>query len=70
MLFKHNITDVYVCGCVLEYCVKETALDSSKLLFNTYIISSSTICLNPQNKDQTEEFLESQDIKIVDSTHF
>jgi len=37
-LKNRGITEIYVCGLALDYCVKETALDGVKLGFQTCVI--------------------------------
>jgi len=41
-LFEEDIDEVYVCGLAAEYCVLETAKDSVKLGFKTYMIMDAT----------------------------
>ncbi|EDO44402.1 predicted protein, partial [Nematostella vectensis] len=41
-LLAHNITNVYVCGLALDYCVQFTALDAATHGFKTYVIEDAT----------------------------
>ena len=41
-LRAREITDVYICGLALDYCVKSTALDAVSKGFNTFIVLDAT----------------------------
>jgi nicotinamidase/pyrazinamidase len=40
-LKEHAVTDVYLCGLALDYCVKFSALDARQLGFNTNVIKDA-----------------------------
>lgn len=42
ILKEREIQDVYVCGLAYDYCVYNSALSSSKLGFNTFIVDNMT----------------------------
>lgn len=49
-LKNREVTEIYVCGLALDYCVKETALDGAKLGFTTCVILDAC---KPINSDIT-----------------
>lgn len=48
-LKDNDVTDVDVVGLAFDYCVKETAIDSSKLGFNTTVIMEGTRGISEDN---------------------
>jgi nicotinamidase/pyrazinamidase len=45
-LKDRGITDLYIAGLTTDYCVKETALDSIKHGFNTFVFTDATHAVN------------------------
>ena len=45
-LRERGIAEVFVCGLALEYCVNETAIDSARLGFRTFVIDDACRALN------------------------
>ena len=50
-LRAHDITDVYVVGLALDYCVKYTALDAQRIGFDTTLIIDASRAVNLQPSD-------------------
>lgn len=38
VLKKAGITEVYICGLALDYCVQYTAIDAAELGYKTYLV--------------------------------
>lgn len=68
-LKKEGITQVYVCGLALDYCVKYTALDAKSLGFETYLIEDATraVNLSPEDGQKAIEEMKSFGVIICDS---
>ncbi|SBS82930.1 nicotinamidase, putative [Plasmodium ovale] len=65
-LKEKNISSVYICGFIFEYCVKETALSFHKFGFDTYIVEDATAYLLETDHEKT--FLKKKGIKFVQSS--
>mgnify|MGYP000975930811 CR=1 FL=1 len=65
-LVENDVTDVYVCGLALDYCVAETAKDSIASGFRTTVILNATACIGDVHK--TVEDLKSNHVDIILST--
>lgn len=64
-LKEHKVTDVYVCGLAGDFEVKETAIESSILGYNTvYIIDAVSY---RYDLDQTIKELTESNVKIIES---
>jgi len=48
-----GITEVYVSGLALDFCVKSTALDAATLGYTTYLINDATKAVYPSNNEKT-----------------
>lgn len=46
-LDEKRVTETYICGLALDYCVKNTAIDSALAGFDTYVIVDHTMPINP-----------------------
>ena len=55
-LKEKGITEIYVCGLALDYCVKDTALDGAKLGFDTYVIKNACKAVNSDTTDTYKAF--------------
>ena len=56
-LHAKEVSEVYVCGLALDYCVKWTAVDASRLGFKTKVIEDLALPVDPANLVPTfEEF--------------
>lgn len=71
-LLQQGITDVYIMGLALDYCVKFSALDAVSLGFNTYLIADACRAVNLQPTDATQAIAEmnAAGVKIVQSNQF
>ena len=69
-LRSQGVTDVYVVGLALDYCVKFTALDSQRLGFNTTLIADASRAVNllPGDGDDAIAMMEDAGIRIATST--
>ena len=68
-LKKYEITEVYYCGIATEYCVKETATDSMKNRFDTYVINDAIAPVehNPGDGEKAIAVMQESGIKFIDS---
>lgn len=67
-LRKLNITDVYVCGLGTEYGVGGTALDASRLGFNTYIVQDAISGTDDALVKETANKLEKAGVTTITSS--
>lgn len=51
-LKNKGITDIYITGLTTEYCVKNTALDSIKNGFKTYLIDDAIAAVQPGSENE------------------
>jgi nicotinamidase/pyrazinamidase len=66
-LFERNVSTVYVCGLATDYCVKDTALDSASIGFETIFIMDATKPITEEGKANTISQLNERGIKIINS---
>lgn len=64
-----GVTEVFVVGLALDYCVKYTALDSQRLGFNTTLIvdASRAVNLDPDDGAAAVQMMKDAGIRVVDS---
>jgi nicotinamidase/pyrazinamidase len=69
-LKKYNISDVYCCGLTTEYCVKETAMDSLKNGFRTYVIIDAVAPVEQNTGDSENAIAEMKQsgVKFINSS--
>ncbi len=68
-LKANNVSKVYIVGVAAEYCVKQSALDSASLGFETYVIKDAIAFLD-QSEDSIISYFEemrSHNIGVVSS---
>ena len=63
-----GVSDVYVCGLAFDYCVGQTALDSKKLGFNTFLIEDLSKYINNDSKNIMISKLKNVGVNIIDSS--
>ncbi|CCD24694.1 nicotinamidase NDAI_0D03800 [Naumovozyma dairenensis CBS 421] len=65
-LQKHHITEVYIVGLALDYCVKETAISAAKLGYKTTILKDYTKPVNSDDESmmKLKEEFNSYNIKL------
>ena len=63
-----GVSDVYVCGLAFDYCVGQTALDSKKLGFNTFLIEDLINTLIMTQKNIMISKLKNVGVNIIDSS--
>lgn len=66
-LQEQSVTDVYLLGLALDYCVKFSALDARQLGFNTYVILDACrgIALQPDDLEKALEEMRRAGAKIA-----
>lgn len=60
-----KVTDVYVVGLAADYCVKNTAIDSAREGFRTYLIEEGTRAVDASGWPQCKEAIEVSGAKVV-----
>ncbi|CAN6605415.1 nicotinamidase [Trichomonascus vanleenenianus] len=63
-----GVTDVYIGGLALDFCVYHTAVDAVKYGYATKVISDATYAVRESATGATMEKLESAGVSIVDSS--
>jgi len=56
-LQNKNVDEVYVAGLTAEYCVKESAIDSSRNGFKTYVITDAVAAVKPESDDELDAYI-------------
>lgn len=66
-LDSHHITDVYVVGLALDFCVKHTALSAAKRGYNTYILKDCTRAIHsdPESMKALEKELKENNVQLI-----
>jgi nicotinamidase-related amidase len=65
ILKEADVSDVYVVGLATDYCVKFTALDSSKEGFKTYVVSDAARPVDPSSLDDAYKKFESAGVSVI-----
>ena len=68
-LRSQGVTDVYVVGLALDYCVKYTALDASRVGFDTRLIqdASRAVNLRPGDGMDAVKAMQAAGVQVIDS---
>jgi nicotinamidase/pyrazinamidase len=66
-----SVTDVYICGLALNFCVKFTALDAVQEGFKTYVIEDACrgIDINPGDVQKAIEEMKKNGIKMINANN-
>ena len=69
-LQEKNVTEVYVMGLALDYCVKFTATDAIELGYKTHLILDGTRAVNlePNDGEKAVNFLKSLGVTVIESS--
>ena len=69
-LQEKNVTEVYVMGLALDYCVKFTATDAIELGYKTHLILDGTRAVNlePNDGEKAVDFLKSLGVTVIESS--
>lgn len=57
-LQSRNVDEVYITGLTAEYCVKETAIDSSRNGFRTYVVDDAVAAVQPDSDEERDAYIE------------
>ncbi|KAI5820490.1 Isochorismatase-like protein, partial [Pyronema omphalodes] len=61
-----GVTDVFVVGLAMDYCVKETALDAKRLGFRVWVVREGTRAVGGEKgARETEEVLRKHGVQVV-----
>lgn len=66
-LKNRNISEIYLTGLALDYCVKETARDAIKKGFKTYIVLDATKGLSKESEERAIKELQSLGVIFINS---
>lgn len=66
MLKEKDVTDVFVVGLALDYCVLNTAVDAVSFGFKTHLIKEGTRPVDPSVTDQIYKKLKNAGVEITD----
>jgi nicotinamidase/pyrazinamidase len=67
-LIKENITENYIVGLALDYCVKDTAIDSKLAGFDTTLIMDGTKSISDDGEKSTINKFIDLSIKMIQSS--
>lgn len=68
-LDEKGVTKVFIVGLALDYCVKDTAIDSAMAGFDTIVIQDGTKPIDP-NIDKVLEDFNDAGVKMIESWEF
>ncbi|WP_218814649.1 bifunctional nicotinamidase/pyrazinamidase [Rickettsiella endosymbiont of Dermanyssus gallinae] len=71
-LKMQHVSDVYIMGLALDYCVKYTVLDACQLGFKTYLIEDGcrAVNLNPEDGAIAIKEMQAAGANIIQSSYF
>ena len=64
-LLKNKIDEVFVTGLTTEYCVKNTALDSIRNGFRTYIFKDAVAAVKPESENEMKAIKEMEEAGVT-----
>lgn len=64
LLKDNGITDVFVVGLALDFCVFHTAVGASERGFNTFVLKQATLPVVPADTEATYEKLAKAKVKV------
>jgi nicotinamidase/pyrazinamidase len=69
-LKEQNVTEVFVCGLAMDYCVKFTALDAVKMGFKTWLIEDASrgVNLHPDDVQNAVEEMKRAGVNVIHSS--
>jgi nicotinamidase len=65
-LKQYDITDIYVVGLALDYCVFHTAVGASQRGFRTFVLKQATKPVVPDNTEATYKDLRAHSVSALD----
>ena len=67
---SRDVDEVYVVGLTAEFCVKETAIDSSKNGFKTYVVTDAVEAVKPETDEERDAYIQmkSEGVLMIKST--
>ena len=68
LLQSKGITEVYICGLALDYCVQYTAHDALKRGYKTFLITDACRGIQPEGVAQALDSLQEKGAQLIDST--
>lgn len=67
VLRAHDISDVFICGLALDFCVAYTCKDAARKGFNTFCITGVSRGITPDGVKKEVELMQALGVTIVDS---
>ncbi|KAK3738348.1 hypothetical protein QZH41_014330, partial [Actinostola sp. cb2023] len=68
ILLKKGVTDVYICGLAIDYCVKFTARDAAQHGFNVYVVEDACRSISHEGCCQAKAEFKKDGVILLDST--
>lgn len=65
LLKQNQVTEVYIGGLALEYCVKATAIDSARNGFNTFVFTDAVRHINDDKAKLAMEDMEKAGVTFI-----
>lgn len=66
LLRQHNISEVFVGGLALDYCVFQTAVGAAQRGFRTYVLKQATKPVSPDDTEATYKELKKNYVDVID----
>ncbi|KAK7541388.1 Isochorismatase-like protein [Phyllosticta citricarpa] len=64
-LKEHGITDVFVTGLAMDYCVRYTAEDAAERGWRTWVLEEATKAVDPDKWDQVKQEMEAKGVQFA-----
>ena len=64
-LNEKDVTEIYISGLAIEYCVKETALDAAKKGFDVYVIKEAVAGIDENDVEAAFEEMKEVGVQFV-----
>lgn len=64
-LKENQVLDVYITGLTTEYCVKNTAIDSVRNGFNTFVLTDAIAAVEPDSENEKQALNEMKEAGIT-----
>ena len=67
LLKEKNVTDVYVVGLAMDYCVRATALDALGEGYRVWVVSEGTKAVDQSGWCSVQEEMEGKGVRFVNT---
>lgn len=66
-LKEHGVSDLFIAGLALDYCVRFSAADAREFVDAVYVIGDATAAVSVETERETLAFLREKGIAVIDS---